>query len=39
MITARIRRAADAPVNQKKLHRILKLNQRQCQRRPLIDRG
>ncbi len=34
MITARIRRAADAPVNKKKIHRILKLNQWQCQRRP-----
>jgi len=34
MITARIRRAADRPVNKKKIHRIIKLNQWQCQRRP-----
>jgi len=34
MITARIRRAADTPVNKKKIHRILKLNQWQCRRRP-----
>jgi len=32
MITARLRR--DAAVNKKKIHRILKLNQWQCQRRP-----
>ena len=34
MITARIRRAAEAPVSKKKIHRIIKLNQWQCQRRP-----
>jgi putative transposase len=34
MITARIRRAAAEPVNTKKIHRIIKLNQWQCQRRP-----
>jgi len=34
MITARIRRAVEAPVNTKKIHRIVKLNQWQCQRRP-----
>ena len=34
MITARIRRAAEEPVNKKKIHRIIKLNQWQCQRRP-----
>ena len=34
MITARIRRTADEPVNQKKIHRIIKLNQWQCRQRP-----
>ncbi|MCW5891345.1 MAG: transposase family protein [bacterium] len=34
MITARIRRAAATRVNRKKIHRIIKLNQWQCQRRP-----
>jgi putative transposase len=34
MITARVRRTADGPVNKKKIHRIIKLNQWQCQRRP-----
>jgi hypothetical protein len=34
MITARIRRAAAAPVNKKKIHRILKLNHWQCRQKP-----
>jgi putative transposase len=34
MIVARIRRAAAAPVNRKKIHRILKLNQWQVRQRP-----
>jgi putative transposase len=34
MITARVRRDADKPVNRKKIHRILKLNQWQVRQRP-----
>jgi putative transposase len=34
MIAARIRRTATTPVNRKKIHRILKLNQWQLRRRP-----
>jgi putative transposase len=34
MISARLRRVASTPVNKKKIHRIIKLNQWQCQRRP-----
>ena len=34
MITARVRRTAEVPVNKKKIHRILKLNQWQCRQRP-----
>jgi putative transposase len=34
MITARVRREAEKPVNRKKIHRILKLNQWQVRQRP-----
>lgn len=34
MITARIRREADTPVNKKKIHRIIKLNHWQCRQKP-----
>ena len=34
MITARVRRTAEVPVNKKKIHRILKLNQWQSRQRP-----
>ena len=40
MITARVRRTSQTPVNKKKIHRIVKLNQWQVQRResvPLRD--